>query len=88
MSQKPTLLDAKRAATLVVHWGRHDVDGVNHVLDAVNADADPSAATARLMFATLELFAGLVPLIHTPSGLALLTQMIVDLSAVDIGDER
>ncbi len=87
MSQSPTLTDARRAATLVVHFGRRDVDGVNEVIRQVNADGDAPAATARLLFATLELYAGILPTLHTPRGLALLNQMVVDLASVDLGDE-
>ena len=87
MSQTPTLIDAKRAATLVVHFGRHDLDGVNEVLRQINEDEDASAATARLLFATLELYAGILPALHTPRGLTLLSQMVVDLSVADVGDE-
>ncbi len=78
--QTPQLVDAKRAATLVVHFGRRDLEGVNEVIDRVNADPDPNAATARLLFATLELYAGILPALHTPRGLHLLSQMVVDLS--------
>ncbi len=87
MSQAPTLADAKRAATLVVHFGRRDLDGVNEVIRQVNTEADPAAATARLLFATLEMYAGILPTLHTPRGLALLNQMVVDLASVDLDDE-
>ena len=83
--QMPQLVDARRAASLAVHWNRQDLTGVNDVLAQVNSDAYPNAATARLLFALLELYAGLVPLLHTPAGLGLLTQMCVDLSRVDLG---
>ncbi len=83
-SQTPQLLDAKRAATLVVHFGRQD-EGVNAVLAEVHSDADPSAATARLLFGVLELYAGILPALHTPRGLTLLSQMVVDLSLADLG---
>ncbi len=82
-SQTPQLVDAKRAATLVVHFGRRDVEGVNDVINTVNADPDPNATTARLLFAVLELYAGILPALHTPRGLALLSQMVVDLSRAD-----
>ena len=88
MSQTPQILDAKRAATLAVHFGRRDVEGVNAVIEEVNAEPDPNAATARLLFATLELYAGILPALHTPAGLRLLSQMVVDLSRVDLGTER
>ncbi len=81
--QTPQLVDAKRAATLVVHFGRRDVEGVNDVINTVNADPDPNATTARLLFAVLELYAGILPALHTPRGLALLSQMVVDLSRAD-----
>lgn len=87
MSQTPTLTDAKRAATLVVHFGRRDVDGVNEVIRLVNADGDAADATARLLFATMELYAGLLPTLHTPRGLALFNQMVVDLASVDLDDQ-
>ncbi len=87
MSQTPTLADAKRAATLVVHFGRRDVDGVNEVIRQVNDEDDAAAATARLLFATLEMYAGILPMLHTPRGLALLNAMVVDLSAVDLDEQ-
>ena len=86
--QTPQLVDAKRAATLVVHFGRRDLEGVNDVIDGVNADPDPNAATARLLFAVLELYAGILPALHTPRGLSLLNAMVVDMSRVDLGAER
>ncbi len=87
MSQTPTLADAKRAATLVVHFGRRDVDGVNEVIRQVNDEDDAAAATARLLFATLEMYAGILPMLHTPRGLALLNAMVVDLAAVDLDEQ-
>ncbi len=84
MSQAPTLADAKRAAALVVHFGRQDVDGVNEIIRQVNAEDDAAAATARLLFGALEMYAGILPMLHTPRGLALLNAMVVDLSAVDL----
>ncbi len=86
--QTPILEDARRAAAMVVHFGRRDVDGVNEVIRQVSDDEDPSAATARLLFATLEMYAGILPMLHTPRGLALLSAMVVDLAAVDLGDEQ
>ncbi len=86
--QTPQLVDAKRAATLVVHFGRRDVEGVNHLINTVNAEPDPNAATARLLFAVVELYANILPALHTPRELDLLTAMIVDLSRVDLGDEQ
>ncbi len=87
MSQAPTLADAKRAATLVVHFGRRDVDGVNEVIRQVNAEDDAAAATARLLFGVLELYSGILPMLHTPRGLALLNQMVVDLASVDLDEQ-
>ena len=58
------------------------------MIDTVNADPDASAATARLLFAVLELYAGILPTLHTPRGLALLSQMVVDLARVDVAGER
>ncbi len=84
--QTPQLEDARRAATLVVHFGRRDLEGVNEVINGVNADPDPSAATARLLFAVLELYAGILTALHTPRGLALLSQMVVDLSLADLDE--
>ncbi len=86
--QTPTLEDARRAAAMVVHFGRRDVDGVNEVIRQVSDDEDPPAATARLLFATLEMYAGILPALHTPRGLELLGAMVVDLSRVDLGDEQ
>ncbi|MDP9437055.1 MAG: hypothetical protein M3P93_18460 [Actinomycetota bacterium] len=84
--QTPQLVDAKRAAALVVHFGRRDVEGVNTVINDVNADPNSNAATARLLFAVLELYAGILPALHTPRGLDLLSQMVVDLARVDLED--
>ena len=86
--QTPTLEDARRAASLVVHFGRRDLDGVNEVIRQVSDDEDPPAATARLLFATLELYAGILPTLHTPRGLELINALVVDLSRVDLGDEQ
>ncbi len=88
MSQTPTLADAKRAATLVVHFRRRDVDGVNELIHQVNDEADAAAATARLLFGVLELYAGILPSLHTARGLALLNAMVVDLAAVNLVDEE
>ncbi len=86
--QTPQLIDAKRAAALVVHFGRRDLEGVNDVINTVNADPDPNAATARLLFAVLELYAGVLPMLHTARGLALLSQMVVDLSCADLDEQQ
>ncbi len=86
--QTPQLVDAKRAATLVVHFGRRDVEGVNDVINTVNADPDPNAATARLLFAVLEFYAGILPALHTPRGLTLLSQMVVDLARADLDEQQ
>ncbi len=86
--QTPQLVDAKRAAALVVHWNRQDVDGVNEVLAQVNGDEDPNAATARLLFAIIELYSGIMPALHTPRGLTLLSQMVVDLSLADLDEQQ
>jgi uncharacterized Zn finger protein len=86
--QMPTLEDARRAAALVVHFGRRDAEGVNEVIAQVNEDLDPQAATARLLFGVLELYAGILPALHTARGLALLNTMVVDLSRVDLGDQQ
>ncbi len=87
MSQTPTLADAKRAAAMVIHFGRRDVDGVNEIIRQVNDEDDAAAATARLLFATLEMYAGILPMLHTPRGLALLNAMVVDLASVDLEEQ-
>lgn len=86
--QTPTLQDARRAAALVVHFGRRDLDGVNEVIRQVSEDLDPPAATARLLFATLELYASILPALHTPRGLELLGAMIVDLASVPLEQDE
>jgi hypothetical protein len=86
MSQTPTLADARRAAILVVHFGRRDVDGVNEIVRQVADEDDPAAATARLLFGVLEMYAAIVPMLHTPRGLGLLNQMVVDLASADPDD--
>ena len=87
MSQAPTLADAKRAALLVIHFGRLDVAGVNEIIRQVNEEPDGPAASSRLLFAVLELYAGIVPSLHTDTGLALLNAMVVDLASVDVGGQ-
>ena len=79
----PTRDDAQRAAALIVHFGRRDVEGCNEIVRQVATDDDPSAAATRLLFAVMEVYQELVPVLHTPRGLQLLTAVIVDLANVD-----
>ncbi len=88
MSQTPTPADGKRAAALVVHFGRRDVDGVNEIIRQVNSEDDAASATASLLFGVLELYAGILPSLHTARGLTLLNAMVVDLAAVNLVDEE
>ncbi len=87
-NQQPQVIDARRAAILAVHFGRQDIEGVNEVLRQVADEEDPPSATARLLFGLLEMYAGILPMLHTERGLLLLSQMVVDLSRVDLGDEQ
>ena len=79
----PTVTDARRAAALVVHHGRQDVDGCNEVIRQVMTEDDSGAATTRLLFAVLELYQSMLPALHTERGLALLSATVVDLARLD-----
>ena len=79
----PTRDDAQRAAALIVHFSRRDVEGCNEIIRQVTTCDDPSAATTRLLFAVTEVYQELVPVLHTERGLQLLTAVIVDLANVD-----
>ncbi len=79
----PTVADARRAAALVVHHGRQDVDGCNAIITEIMSEDDTGAATTRLLFAVLELYQSVLPMLHTPRGLGLLSAMVVDLARLD-----
>lgn len=70
--------DARRAATLVLHHLRGDLDGVNQVLAELHTDDDPAAATDRLLFAVLGL---LTP--KTPTAQHALANLVLHLAAVE-----
>ena len=79
----PTVVDARRAAALVVHHGRRDAAGCNAIIAEVRAEDDSGAATTRLLFAVLELYQSVLPRLHTERGLGLLSAMVVDLARLD-----
>lgn len=81
MTTRPALVDFQRAAALVVHYGRHDTAGTAAILAEANA-ADRHGAT-RLLFAVLEMYAELVPPMHTDRGLALFADLALDLAAAE-----
>ena len=68
--------DQRRATALAVWYGRHDLDGINSVLqEAVDEDR-----AAELIVAVLDLHAQVIPILLTTDGLACLTQMIYGLA--------
>lgn len=79
----PTVVDARRAAALVVHHARRDVAGCNAIIAEIMSEDDTGAATTRLLFAVLELYQSVLPMLHTERGLGLLSAMVVDLARLD-----
>lgn len=75
-----TAADAQRACALIIHYARGDVAGCNAILEEVRTGADPGAATGRLLFAVIGVYQQSVPLLHTPTGLAWLNTVVLDLA--------
>ncbi len=80
---RPTAADAQRGAALIVHHARKDADGCNAIIMQAMTEDDPGAASTRLLFAVLEIYEQTVPLLHTKTGLAWLTDVVVDLAGMD-----
>jgi len=73
----------RRAALLLVHHARRDRDGVNEVIRQVREDPDPAESTTALVFAVVEIFEGLVPMMFTDTGVRLLSTVVLDLAGQD-----
>lgn len=72
-----TAADFRRACALVVHHRNRNTDGCNVVLQEVN-DTD---RIAQLIFAVLDLYQQLIPVVHTEIGVCVLNQLIMDMAA-------
>ncbi len=72
-----TAADFRRACALVVHHRNRNTDGCNAVLAEVN-DTD---RIAELIFAVLDLYEKLIPILHTEIGVSVLNQLILDMAA-------
>ncbi len=68
----PDAADNRRATALVCHYGRHNIDGFNAVLEET---ADEDRGT-ELIGAVLALHAQVIPILLTGDGLACLTGAI------------
>ena len=74
--------DCRRATALVCHHGNQNLDGVNEILkEAVTVNR-----VTPLITSVLGLHESM-PLLHTPNGLACLTQMIYSLTDNEDGDQ-
>ncbi len=79
----PTVDHTRRAATLLVHHARRDVAGVNEVIRQVREDDNPDESTTALLFAVVQIFEGVVPMLFTDTGIRLLSTVVLDLAGQD-----
>jgi len=79
----PTVDHTRRAATLLVHHARRDVAGVNEVIRQVREDDNPAESTTALIFAVVQVFEGVVPMLFTDTGIRLLSTVVLDLARLD-----
>lgn len=75
--------DCRRATALVCHYGNQNLDGVNEILK----EAVTVKRVTPLITSVLDLHESIGPLLHTPDGLACLTQMIYSLAEKEDGDQ-
>ncbi len=75
--------DCRRATSLVIHYGRQDVDGVNAVIREA-ADVD---RVTLLIANVVDLHHQIVPVLLTPDGIACLSQLVYALSEDQDADE-
>ncbi|HWL99087.1 MAG TPA: hypothetical protein VNP20_17220 [Nocardioidaceae bacterium] len=68
-----TLADYRRAAALIIHFGRDDGAGVNAVLDEAN-EADRAT---ELVVALLMTYNSIVPEVRTDLGMKLMTDYLL-----------
>ncbi len=86
MTDRPeahTVDHTRRAATLLVHHARRDVAGVNDVIQQVREDDNPAESTTALIFAVVQVFEGVVPMLFTDTGIRLLSTVVLDLAGLD-----
>ncbi len=75
--------DHRRAATLLVHHARRDQDGINEVIRQVQDAEDPGQATTALLFSVVQIFEGLVPMLHTETGIRLISAAVIELAGME-----
>jgi len=73
----------RRAALIMVHHARRDQDGVNEVIRQVRDDDDPGQSTTALLFAVLDIFQGVVPMLHTETGIRLLSATVLAMAGME-----
>lgn len=73
----------RRAALMMVHHARRDQDGVDEVIRQVREADDPGQATTALLFAVLRIFEGVVPMLHTETGIRLLSATVLAMAGMD-----
>ena len=72
-----TAADFRRACALVIHHRNRNIDGCNAVLREV----DDTDRITELIFAVLDLYQQLIPILHTEIGITVLNQLIMDMAA-------
>lgn len=63
--------DHRRAAALIVHHARFDLDGINAVLD------DAGGRETELLYSILTLYSQIIPEIKTPLGQSFLSDYVL-----------
>ncbi len=72
--------DCRRAAAIVVHHARVDVEGVNAILrEAAEADR-----VTPLFVAVLDLYQTLLPELRTPAAMKLLSAWVTRIAGMDV----
>ncbi len=71
----------RRAASMLIHYARADHEGFN----AVVSELDTGEDVRNLLLAILALFQSLLPVLMTPSGIALVELVVMDLAHIEVG---
>lgn len=75
----PSISDQRRAAAVIQHHARGDSAGVVAIIE----EANDHQRGAHLVAEILNLYAALVPILYTPTGMQLLASIVMDVAMTE-----
>ena len=83
MTNNPHAGDCRRACSILVHHSQNDLDGVNALLQ----EAADTGRVTELVFAILDAYQGITPVLLTAIGMACLSQTVHGFASPDNPDD-